>query len=99
MDSDDAKWILACLTIGVIIVVAVIGGIYLFKINQPAEGWDAVAEDLDVYGGTVVCDGDYWRIYIDDDVTAEDTGLLVHKTDGGYIHLNYAGITTIATKG
>lgn len=96
MDSDDAKWMMTCLVIGAVIIAVVIGGIYLIKSHQPAEGWDAVAEDLDANGGTVRCDGDFWHINANDDVTAEDTGLLIHKANGGYTHLDYAGITTVA---
>ena len=97
--SEDAKLWLILLGIGITVIVLVLGGAYLYKSNQPAEGWDAVAEDLDTHGGTVHCDSSYWQINTNDDVTAEGTGLLVHKANGDYLHLNYSGITTVAIKG
>lgn len=61
-------------------------------------GWDDIAGDLDDYGGSLNVNGTNVQVTKDDSVSAEGSGLLIHKANGNYYFCSYDKITSVTIK-
>lgn len=61
-------------------------------------GWEDIAGDLDDYGGSLNVNGTNVQVTKDDSVSAEGSGLLIHKANGNYYFCSYDKITSVTIK-